>query len=382
MKNKYLASLEKFGINLGLERIKLLLEKLDNPQLKFKSLHVAGTNGKGSTCAMIASILKEAGYKVGLYTSPHLFKYNERIKINGRDISDKDFNTGIKLIKKIASQPPNHLTAEPPTVFEALTALAFWYFAKKKVNYAVVEVGMGGRLDATNVITPLVSVITNIDLEHTAILGNTLAKIAVEKAAIIKPRVPVITAEVKDEALKVLKYQAQKNGSVLIQIGSEGAGLPSGLLGEHQKINAACAVAAVRLAGIEVGKQTVLAGLQKVKWPARFQIVKNRPLTIVDGAHNPAGITVLAAALRRQFPGRKFAFIVGTQQDKDAAAMLAGLSASGGLATRIIHVHSSHQNAVSAGTVPLRDALKATAAEDRVVTGSLYLAADYLRIAR
>jgi dihydrofolate synthase/folylpolyglutamate synthase len=169
-------------MNLGLDRIKLLLEELGNPHLKFKSIHVAGTNGKGSTCAMIASILREAGYKVGLYTSPHLFDYRERIKINGRDISSKEFSQGIsRIIRETQGK------SGKPTVFEVLTAVAFWYFAKEKVDYAVVEVGMGGRLDATNVITPLVSVITNIDLEHTAILGRTLAKVAAEKAAIIKP---------------------------------------------------------------------------------------------------------------------------------------------------------------------------------------------------
>lgn len=375
MNYKYLESLEKFGINLGLDRIKFLLERLGNPQLKFKSIHVAGTNGKGSTCAMIASILKEAGYKVGLYTSPHLFDYAERIKINGKDISHRDFATGLKLVQKIA----NHLTAKPPnnpTVFEVLTAVAFWYFARKKVDYAVVEVGMGGRLDATNVIIPLVSVITNIDLEHTAVLGKTLAKIAVEKAAIIKPRVPVITAEDKPEALSVLQHQAQKNGSVLIQVSSKGEGLKSGLLGEHQKANAACAVAAVRLAGIKVGKQAVLKGLRKVRWPGRFQVVSRRPLTIVDGAHNPAGIKVLVGTLRQQFPGKKLTFIFGTQTDKDSVSMLSLLKP---LARKVIITHSSHQNAANKDSIKLADALKLTADEDRVITGSLFLVADALK---
>jgi dihydrofolate synthase / folylpolyglutamate synthase len=367
--NKYLASLEKFGINLGLERIERLLDRLDNPQRKLKVIHVAGTNGKGSTCAMIASILKEAGYQVGLYTSPHLLKYNERIKVNGRDISDRDFSAGLKLIEK--------LSAEPPTVFEALTALAFWYFAGQKVDYAVVEVGMGGRLDATNVVTPLISVITNIDLEHTAILGRTLAKIAVEKAAIIKPGVPVITAETKPEALTVIKHQAEKNQSVLIQVGSEQGGLSSALAGEHQKTNAVCAVAAVRLAGIKVGKQAVLRGLARVKWPARFQLVAKKPLTIVDGAHNPAGIKVLVAALRQQYPGQKFTFIFGTQSDKDSALMLNLLKP---WATRIILTHSSHQNAAAKKSLPLARALAVSATEDRVIAGSLFLAADALKL--
>ena len=371
---KHLQFLEKFGINLGLDRIKLLLEHLDNPHLKFKSIHVAGTNGKGSTCAMIASILKEAGYKVGLYTSPHLFQYNERIKINGKDISDKEFAEGLARIKRISRKEPGSFGR--PTVFEALTALAFWYFAKKKVDYAVVEVGLGGRLDATNVITPLASVITNIDLEHTAILGRTPAKIAAEKAAIIKPDVPVITAEDKSEALKVIKYQAEKKGSLLIQVKSEGEGLKSGLLGEHQKTNAACAVAAVKLAGISVGQRAVLDGLKRVRWPGRFQVIKKKPLTIIDGAHNPAGARVLTGALGSRFPGKKFTFIVGTQKDKDARAMIREFERS---ADKIIITRSSN-NAASdlvAGVKPigLSQALEASAASDRVICGSLFLAA-------
>ncbi|MCU0641701.1 MAG: bifunctional folylpolyglutamate synthase/dihydrofolate synthase [Candidatus Margulisbacteria bacterium] len=359
-------------MNLGLQRIEQLLDRLGNPQRKLKIIHVAGTNGKGSTCAMIAAILQAAGYRVGLYTSPHLFKYNERIKINGQDISDKDFSQGLTGIGREEQGLAGKLTA-----FEALTALAFWYFAKKKVDYAVVEVGLGGRLDATNVVTPLISVITNIDLEHTSILGRTLARIALEKAAIIKPGVPVVTAEAKPEALQVIKHQAEKKGSMLIQVGSQGEGLPSALVGDHQKINAACAVVAVRLADIKVDKETILRGLTKVKWPARFQIVKKEPLTIVDGAHNPAGARVLAAALRLKYPGRKFVFIFGTQTDKAADQMLDILRP---LAKKIIVTHSSHQNAAEKKSLPLVRALTLAAREDRVITGSLFLAADALKL--
>jgi len=383
---KYLNSLDKFGINLGLERIERLLKELGDPQLRFKSLHVAGTNGKGSTCAMIASILKEAGYKVGLYTSPHLFDFRERIKINGRDISDKDFNQGLKLIQKIARKPRRSVAGfqpgeEQPTVFEVLTAVAFWYFAEKKIDYAVVEVGLGGRLDATNVLMPLVSVITNIDLEHKAVLGNTLAKIAIEKGGIIKPRVPVITGEQKPAALKVLQYQAEKNGSVLIQVNSQGAGLSSGLIGEHQKINAACALAAVRLAGIKADKEAILRGLARTNWLARFQVVARRPLTIVDGAHNPAGMATLVATLKSEYPDNKFTFIIGAQGDKDAAEMLRLIAP---LAKKIIITRSSHRQAATqlGGTepLPLKTALKQTAGEARVIAGSLFLAADALKL--
>ncbi len=372
---KYLASLEKFGINLGLERISRLLHELGDPQLKFRSLHVTGTNGKGSTCAMIASILKEAGFKTGLYTSPHLLSFNERVTINGREISNKDFADGISLIRQATRK-----LANPPTVFEVLTALAFWYFAKKKVDYAVVEVGMGGRLDATNVITPLVSVITNIELEHTAVLGNTIVKIAAEKAAIIKPGVPVVTAETKPEALKVMKYQADKNRSLLIQVSSRGEGLETGLIGEYQKLNASCAVAAVRLAGIKAGKTAVSAGLKKVRWPGRFQIFKKHPLTILDGAHNPAGAKVLVETLRQKFPGRKFVIVVGVQKDKDAPPMLAEFSR---VARETIITRSTNKTASAAvngkRAVDLKKALRLSAGQDRVITGSLYLVADALK---
>jgi len=361
----YLQSLEKFGMNLGLERITHLLEELGNPHLKFKSLHVTGTNGKGSTCAMIASILKEAGYTVGLYTSPHLFDWRERIKINGKDISEKDFEEGIKVVKKIARR------VGQPTVFEVLTAVAFWYFAKKKVDYAVIEVGLGGRLDATNIITPLVSVITNIDLEHTAILGKSLAKIAAEKAAIIKPGIPVVTAEKKLEPLRVIKDYAQKKGSLLIKVES---GLKTNLFGEHQRINAACAVAAIRLARIKVSRKAIAQGLKKVNWPGRFQIASRSPLTILDGAHNPAGIQSLVRTLRSKFPGQKFTFIFGVQKDKDAKTMLKLLKP---LAKKIIITTSSHKNAAKIvegiKAIAPQKALLLAKGENKVITGSLYL---------
>jgi dihydrofolate synthase/folylpolyglutamate synthase len=373
---RYLNSLEKFGINLGLARIRSLMKGLDNPQQKFRSLHVAGTNGKGSTCAMIASILKEAGLRVGLYTSPHLFSYRERIKINGRDISQKDFDQGLKLIRDRAKK-----LKVKPTVFEALTALSFWCFAKEKVDYAVVEVGMGGRLDATNIITPESSVITNIELEHTAILGKTLSMIAREKAAIIKPGVPAVTAENKPVPLRVMKKAAQKNGSLLVALEGRGPNFCINLIGTHQRLNAACALVAIRLAGIKVGRKAIARGLKKVVWPARFQIVTRKPLTIVDGAHNPAGIMVLKATLRRKFPGKKFVFLLGVQQDKDVAEMVKLLSP---LLAKLIPVRSSHQQArrVIGGTKTgnIESALSLSSRQDRVITGSLFLAADALRL--
>lgn len=401
---KYLHSLEKFGINLGLERITYLLEKLDNPHRKFKSLHIAGTNGKGSTAAMTASILKEAGHKIGLYTSPHLFDYRERIKINGRNISSREFAEGLKIIKTIAKKPIRLGGSgfRAPTVFEALTAVAFWYFAKEKVDYAVVEVGLGGRLDATNVLTPLVSVITNIDYEHTEVLGKTLAKIAQEKAAIIKPAVPVVTAEGKKEPLGVIektcrekgcrlmcvepetellgsiKYRKPRSASTLLGTMSRSNGLFAGfqLQGPHQKLNASCALSAILLANIKVSKKEIKEGLRKVKWPGRFQIVSKKPLIIVDGAHNPAGIRVLRVTIEEMF-AEKFTVIFGCQKTKDYKKMLQTLRP---IAKKIIITRSSHQQAAE-----LKDACsfkQAFAKWDRkmplLITGSLFLAADAL----
>jgi dihydrofolate synthase/folylpolyglutamate synthase len=371
--DKYLRSLEKFGIHPGLERIRFLLERLGNPQLRFKSFHIAGTNGKGSTCAVLASILQAAGYKVGLYTSPHLFDYRERIKINGLAISRKRFREGLLLTRKIS-----RAMIEQPTAFEVLTAVAFWYFARKKIDYAVVEVGMGGRLDATNVITPLVSIITNIDYEHRQVLGKTLRQIAGEKAGIIKAFVPVVTAEDKTEPLEVIKKICRIKNSFLLITGPHST-VKSKLAGEHQQKNAACALAALRCAAIKISRRQAVTGLRKVNWPGRFQIIVRKPLTIVDGAHNPAGMVALRKVLQAQFPEKKFTFIIGVQKDKAALKMLREIKP---LARKIIFTRSSHWQAavVVAGqkTMPIKEALALTGGVDRVVAGSLFLVADAL----
>ncbi len=378
---KYLESLEKFGINLGLERITALLQKLDNPQQKFKSVHIAGTNGKGSTAATLASILKEAGYKVGLYTSPHLFEYNERIKINGRNIPDKRFEEGLGIIKDIVENPilkygelfptihcgvADEKQKITPTVFEALTAVAFWYFAKKKVDYAVVEVGMGGRLDATNVLTPLVSVITNIELEHTKILGNSLTKIAKEKAAIIKPGIPVVTAENKSAPLSVIKQACKKKNSSLLLVE------PKSFTPE---INKACALSAILLANIKVSKKAIKLGLKKVDWPGRFQVVKKRPLIMVDGAHNPAGIKALKVMIKERFG----TVVFGCQKDKDYLKMLRLLRP---ITKQLIVTQSTHKQARRfKDSTPLKRALEQAKKQPPIlITGSLFLVADALNL--
>lgn len=382
----YLASLEKFGINLGQERITYLLKKLGDPHLKFKSIHIAGTNGKGSTAAMTASILKEAGYKVGLYTSPHLFDYRERIKINGKDISRSDLESGLELIKKISDE-----LTDKPTIFEALTALAFDWFAKKKIDYAVVEVGLGGRLDATNVIAPLVSIITNIDYEHTEVLGRSLSKIAREKAAIIKPGVPVVTAEKKTEPLKVMKEACQDKDSFLIGVSPGFASASANLVGKHQKVNAACAVSALRLARIKVARAAIKRGLQRTNWPGRFQVISKRPLIVVDGAHNPAGAKALRVTIEEAF-SKKFTLVFGCQRSKDFRKILKELKP---ITSNAIITKSSHKLAAgprkilkylkklgvrSTVAVSVENAISKWDGESPLlITGSLFTAADALK---
>lgn len=390
--NKYLASLEKYGMNLGLKRIKSILAKLDNPQNKFQSIHIAGTNGKGSTAVMIASILKEAGYKVGLYTSPHFFDYTERIKINGQNIPQSQFKAGLKAIKNIVKNPTLKCgESKQPTVFEVLTALAFWYFAQEKVDYAVVEVGLGGRLDATNVLTPLVSIITNIDLEHTEVLGKTLTAIAKEKAAIIKPGVPVVTAEKKREPLNVIRKAAAKAGSLLVKVEGYDSVRLRHLQGEHQKLNAACAVAAVRLSRIIVTPGQVKRGLELAQWPGRFQIISNKPTIIVDGAHNPAGAKVLRASIQQRY-SKKFTIIYGCQGTKDYLSVLNELKPIVGklIVTRSSHPESQDPQVIYdriKWSVPVQTTHSLTEAlsfwdqkSPLLVTGSLFLLADYLKI--
>jgi dihydrofolate synthase/folylpolyglutamate synthase len=328
-----LEKLSKFGIHLGLERIEALLEKLGNPQQKFKSIHVAGTNGKGTVCAVISSILKEAGYKVGMYTSPHLMDYRERFKINGIDISEKKFAGFFDRIKSFSKGEE--------TEFEILTALAFEYFAHEKVDFAVVEVGLGGRLDATNTLYPLVTVITNVDYDHTDRLGKTLSKIAFEKAGIIKENVPLVIAERKQEPLGIIKQIAQ-NKNVLIfghkktgNLSFNGFKLPSNqLLGEHFTVNFLLALRVIdilRSKEFNIGKQAVKNGLKKVSWPGRGQIISNNPLILLDGAHNPAGIRALCKSIKKYFPSKKTIFILGMLKRKNLVEILKELKSTASL---------------------------------------------------
>ncbi len=313
----YISSLKDLRTDFKLDGMKALMVFLGSPYLGYKTIHVGGTNGKGSTCAFLARILREAGCNVGLYTSPHLIRYNERIQVNGQCIDDKEIQELTQEIKKKLAE--HHLNT---TFFEFTTALAFLYFFRKKVDVAVIEVGLGGRLDATNVITPLVSVITNVDLEHTEILGDTVEKIASEKAGIIKQGVPVVTAEKKKSVLDVFTQYCQEKKSILHIVDPEMVTSELSLRGEHQKKNAAAALEVIRLLrqqGLEISETAIKKGFRKTTWPGRIQIVSEKPLIVVDCAHNVAGVETLVRYLST-LPQQKI-LLLATAVDKNSREM-------------------------------------------------------------
>ena len=328
-----LYSLDVKKWTLGLERIESLLKKLGNPEKNLKCIHVAGTNGKGSVCAMISSILIDAGYKVGMYTSPHLKKFNERIGVNNKLISDKDLVKYYLKVKKYATNQ---------SFFEITTAMAFLYFKDKKVDFTLLEVGLGGRLDATNVVVPLVSVITNIGLEHTKYLGNTIEKIAYEKAGIIKKNIPVVTAA-DGIALATIKKISNERNSKLYIVNEKNANCRIGLKGEFQKLNAAMAIKAIEVLkndyGVKIKKSNVKKGLLSAKWPGRFQFIGKNIL--VDCAHNPHGFRVLAEELGN-FNYKKLIIVLGFSNDKDIKSMSKILNP---LADKIVLTKSSNERA-------------------------------------
>jgi dihydrofolate synthase/folylpolyglutamate synthase len=360
--------LPRSGIVWDVKRIKRLLARLNNPYHYARSVHVAGTKGKGSTSAMIASILKSAGYKTGLYTSPHLLSFTERIRVNGKPIAEEDWAKLTEIIKP-------HVEAENAlgdlgelTTFEILTAMAFLHFRRVKADWQVLEVGLGGRLDATNVVQPQVCVITSISYDHMDVLGDTLAKIAGEKAGIIKPGAAVVSAPQFPEALEVIERVCKEKGVKLVKVGqdvtwergsfnNEGQrfkvkGLKGEyklripLLGEHQIENAANAVAAAELLmekGAKISSKDIVAGLKKVDWPGRLQVLGKKPWVIVDGAHNAYSMQRLGEALKQYFKYDKAKLILGFGGDKDIAGMAAEAVKMTG---DIILVASRHPRAV------------------------------------
>ena len=330
--------LRRFGIKLGLGTIKNTLAGLGNPQKKFRSIHVAGTNGKGSVASTLAAILKAAGYRVGLYTSPHLIHFNERIRINNRPIFNKNVVAAYNAIKDA------HHGKREPTFFEFATAMAFYEFARQQVDWAVIETGMGGRLDATNAIMPELSIITNISLEHREYLGDTLAAIAFEKAGIIKRHKPVVIGIRQPAALEVVKETANKRSAPLFVFGKDfkvkrlKAGkfnyrgmdltlqdVQSVLAGAHQIDNTALALAAVELLNRKkaaITQQHIRRGLADTHWPGRLEIVCRKPLLILDGAHNLMAARNLGRYLARNLGNRKLTMVIGILDDKPYASML------------------------------------------------------------
>ncbi len=308
---KDITSVGKFHINLGLERISQILDLLGNPQDNLKCIQVAGTNGKGSVCTMLDAVLKEAGYKTGLYTSPHIFEYTERIKINQTEISKEDFSKYYENIVTISQK--NNID---PTEFEILTAIMYKYFADNKVDIAVIETGLGGRFDATNILKKnLCSIITHIDLDHTDRLGDTKDKIAFEKAGIIKPDSLVITSE----GYEAIKDKADEVNALFILTASNVSQKYTEALtlkGEHQKDNLALVLTAINYLFDNISEETIINGLKKVKNPCRFQYIKDKNL-IIDGAHNPNCFQALRENLDRYFPREKKQYVFGCLNTKD-----------------------------------------------------------------
>jgi dihydrofolate synthase/folylpolyglutamate synthase len=332
----YLYRLQKHGIKLGLETMTALMVRLGMPQTRYRTLHIAGTNGKGSTAAMAAAVLQAAGYRVGLYTSPHLVEFRERIRVNGEMIVESQV---AQLTEQLQTLCQPDLS---PTFFEYTTAMAFQHFADSGVDVAVLEVGLGGRFDATNVVTPMACAITTISLDHQEYLGNSCSAIAFEKAGIIKPGVPVVLGRLEDDAWRTIEQVAQERQAPVFRLHkdfcTEGEtpqqffyrglgmyydGLTCALEGRHQLDNAACALALVGAAaphGIAVTGEAVRAGLRAVNWAGRLEVVDRRPTILLDGAHNPAAATVLADYLTRSdqyHPSRPVVLVLGMMRDKD-----------------------------------------------------------------
>ncbi len=334
---------------LDLSRVEWLLDMVGNPHRAYPSVHIAGTKGKGSTSAMVESVLRAAGYRTGLYTSPHLHTFRERIRV-GRDLISRE-----DVVSLVEEFRPRIARVPGVTTFEAITAIAFTYFARQKIDVLVAEVGLGGRLDATNVLLPEVAVITSLSLDHTYLLGNTLPQIAAEKAGIIKTGVPVVAAPQRPEALQVIEETARLRQAPLVEVGrdwvwepgpfdlsgqsftarrvGDGRGDLAGeyripLLGRHQLENATTALATLQVLlerGFRIPLAAVRDGLATVEWPGRLEILCTDPLVVVDCAHNPYSTEVLRETLREWFPGRRWVLIFGASADKDIPGMLRAL---------------------------------------------------------
>ena len=401
---QFLYSLRWFGAKLGLRNTLRLAALAGSPHQRLRFIHVAGTNGKGSTCAMLESIYRGSGLRVGLFTSPHLVSFGERIQVDRQPISEDEV---VRLVSGLQPLLAQFTREEHPTFFEVVTVMALQYFLSRQCDLVIWETGLGGRLDATNIVTPLVSIITNIQYDHQKWLGETLASIAAEKAGIIKPGVPVVTGAENAEALEVIAAEARRQNAPLTLVPAQAAHNPPldtihlSLLGEHQKMNAAVAIAAVRTLSsrLPVNPAQIRSGLEHIHWPGRLQLVRRRSgqSVLLDGAHNTAGARTLAAALPELFPGANPALVLGILRDKDWIAMCQILAP---LARRILLVpvhsertaephglgeacRSANPNAKVEEFASLKAALAATAQEPFVtVAGSLYLIGEAMELLR
>ncbi|UCF56750.1 MAG: bifunctional folylpolyglutamate synthase/dihydrofolate synthase [Deltaproteobacteria bacterium] len=337
---QYLYGLQKYGIKFGLSRTSNLLKAFGNPHRRQRYIHIAGSNGKGSVAAMVETILMKSGLKVAFYSSPHLVRFTERFRINGQEIApDKAAAIAGELIDVIK---PGH----PPTFFEVTTAMALIYFAREKVDISIMEVGMGGRLDATNVIRPVVSVITNISLEHQFFLGSRLMDIAKEKAGIIKRGVDLVTAATQPSVVRLFESICEEKKASFWRVGkdvryrSNGSsfnyyglkrnfkGLELGLKGRFQNRNAALSLAVIEILerkGFEFSSHEVVGGLKDTTWPGRMHIVSRDPLIILDGAHNPKAIKELANSIKSGFSYRRLILVIGVMEDKDIGNIIRGI---------------------------------------------------------
>lgn len=397
---EFLYELRWLGVKLGLEHTRELAARRGNPHEALRFIHVAGTNGKGSTCAMLASIYRAAGLKVGLFTSPHLVSFRERIQTNGQPITEAEVAARVTRFREVLrSFSPDRM----PTFFEVVTVLAAEHFLARGCDLVIWETGMGGRLDSTNVVTPLASVITNVQFDHQQWLGHTLSEIAAEKAGIIKPGVPVVTAAREPAALEVIRAVAHHQEAPLTELPADAENQPPldrlelPLHGRHQRLNAALALATVdRLEQVlPVPPEAVVQGLRTVTLAGRFQIVRqdDAPLTVLDGAHNPGGAAALRIALEDRFPDQRPTLILGSLQEKDWPGFCEALLP---LAGRVLLVPVASTRAAMpadllpvcrqvAPTVPVSEctalaaALKQSTADPlRVIAGSLYLVGEAL----
>jgi dihydrofolate synthase/folylpolyglutamate synthase len=392
----YLHSLRQFGFQPGLDTTRRLAALAGNPEATLRFLHVAGTNGKGSVCAMLESIHRAAGRRTGLYTSPHLVRFGERIQVNRQPIPDADLArwTGWLRERVATATPPLE-----PTFFEFTTVLALCWFREQAVELVIWETGLGGRWDATNIVTPLAAVVTNVGWDHMHVLGKTLAAIASEKGGIFKPGIPALTAAQDPDALAVLEFKAREVDAPFLTVGPAAVAqlrCPLPLLGEHQRWNAALAAAVIRTLRVllPVTDEQLNRGLETVSWPGRLQVLPRGSQTfLLDGAHNREGVTALRAALETHFPGRRPTLLIGMLADKEWRAMARELVP---LAARVVTVPVASERTVSSAdlrsacqtsgvTRPVKaasdvqEALRWVAADPFVlVTGSLYLIGEVL----